>query len=120
MNAWILVGIAVIANISTNVSLKKFAASLPDRAAGESMLPALLSPWLWIGGLCGMILLGSYMLAIRTLDLSVSYAVVTSAALVGITLASMLFLDEALTFVKVVGVALVIVGILMITRTNGA
>ena len=120
MTPWIFIALAVAANVACNIMLKKAMSGLAGAAGLDLAKQALASPWFWGGAVSGGVLLLSYLLAIRTLDLSVSYAVVTSAALIGITLCAMLFLGEAATAPKLLGVALVIAGIILISRSQGA
>ncbi|MEM7364913.1 MAG: SMR family transporter [Pseudomonadota bacterium] len=113
--AWVFVVIAVVANVATNLLLKKAMTSMSGE--GSLVLEALSSPWLWGGILAGLVLLGSYLMAIRELDLSISYAVVTAAALIGVTLMSALLFEESLTAMKGVGVVLIIVGIAALSQS---
>ncbi|HSL41285.1 MAG TPA: hypothetical protein VK857_13005 [Desulforhopalus sp.] len=113
---WVYLAVAVIANIATNLLLKKTMRSLDAPLGVELGRQALLSPWLWGAFAAGGLLLLSYILAIRTMDLSLSYAIVTSAALLGITFFAWMVFGEPLTSTKIFGVILIIAGIILVTR----
>ena len=65
-----------------------------------------------------VVLLGCYLLAIRGLGLSISYAFVTSLSLIGITLVAAMVFGETLTVQGGIGVVLVISGLLLIARSS--
>ncbi|MDH3347167.1 MAG: hypothetical protein OEM02_03575 [Desulfobulbaceae bacterium] len=90
--------------------------SIDSPLGAELVKEALLSPWIWASFVAGGVLLLSYLLAIRTMDLTLSYAIVTSAALLTITVISSFVFGEALTAMKITGVVLIIFGITFITR----
>lgn len=113
---WFYLAIAVCANVATNLMLKKTMAAVDAPFGAALAKQALFTPWLWGAFIAGGILLGSYLLAIRTLDLSLSYAIVTSAALIGITVFAAIVFGEAMTVMKLSGTALIILGIVLITR----
>ena len=113
--AWVYVAIAVVANVATNLLLKKAMTSMSDE--GSLVFQAATSVWLWGGIVAGLVLLGSYLMALRELDLSISYAVVTAAALIGVTLMSALLFNESLNLMKALGVALIIVGIAALSQS---
>jgi multidrug transporter EmrE-like cation transporter len=113
---WFYLLVAVIANIATNLLLKKTMRSIEAPLGVELARQAVLSPWLWGAFVAGGLLLLSYILAIRTMDLSLSYAIVTSAALLGITFFAWLVFHEPLTVTKIFGVLLIIGGIILVTR----
>ena len=107
--------IAVIANTCTNIAFK-YAVINPSFQAEDAKWNALLfDPWLWAGGVSGCILLGSYLSAIRTIDLGIAYAAVTSLALVLLTAASALLFGEQMDVRKLIGIALVISGVTLLT-----
>lgn len=120
MSAWAFIAAAVLANVATNVMLKKLMAGAAAAGGIPLLIELLTSWWFWGAAMSGIILVGSYLLAIRTLDLSVSYSIVTASALIGISIASALLLDESLSLAKLAGIALIIAGIYLISRTQGA
>ena len=120
MLPWVFVSIAIVANVCCNMMLKQAMAAAGGGAGMALARTVLLSPWFWGGAIAGFVLLISYLMAIRTLDISVSYSIVTSAALIGISISAMIFLGEAITLPKALGVGLVIAGIALISTSQGA
>ncbi|MEO1137362.1 MAG: hypothetical protein AAFW68_12280 [Pseudomonadota bacterium] len=120
MSAWGFIAAAVLANIATNVMLKKLMAGASNASGIPLVIELVTSWWFWGAAISGVVLVGGYLLAIRTLDLSVSYSIVTASALIGISIASALLLGESLTLVKLAGIALIIAGIYLISMTQGA
>ena len=112
---WFCLAIAVAANVATNLLLKKTMNSADAPFGVELARQVVFSPWLWASLVAGGLLLASYLLAIRTLDLSLSYAIVTCTALLSITIFSSFFFGESLTVLKITGILLIISGIVLIT-----
>jgi multidrug transporter EmrE-like cation transporter len=112
---WILLAVAVAANIASNFLFKTAMASFPETVDAASLFKFAFNPYLWLGGTACVVLLASYLLALREIDLMTSYAFVISLSLVGITVLSPLLLGTTLPLGRIAGVALVISGILLLT-----
>ncbi len=113
---WIALFVAVAANVFANVALKIGMREV-DVSADWRTIPALIAnPWLWVGGSLAGILLGSYLLAIKGIPLSIAYPVVTGLAMVGIAIASAWFLGESLGVSKLMGVCFVIFGVYLLSN----
>lgn len=111
---WIALCVAILANVLANVSLKLALEKAGHAAGGVSILTFLQQPWAWAGVFAAAVLLASYLVAIRYVGLGVSYATVTSVALVLITvLASMVF-GETLTLASIAGVTLIVAGVALV------
>jgi multidrug transporter EmrE-like cation transporter len=118
LTSWILVLAAAASNVLANVMLKKTITALPAREGVTTALKTALGMGsFWAFGFACVFLLTFYILALRTLDLSVAYAVVTSSALIGMVAASAWLLDEPATVIKITGCLLIIVGIFLISKT---
>ena len=115
---WILLTIAVCANIVANIMFKIAMKDMPGELSAKSILQLAAMPSLWAGAISCVVLLASYLLAIRELGISTSYAFVTSISLLGITITAAFVFSEALTLTKMLGVVIVIVGITMISRAE--
>lgn len=115
MTAWIALIVAVLANVLTNVSLKLAVKNVSDASPEQLLTSFLTQSWTWIGMFSGGVLLGSYLVAIRSLGLGFSYATVTSLALVLITTTATFVLDERPTPATFLGIALVLLGIVVLT-----
>ena len=116
MSGWIFVALAVAANVAANFFLKKAATTLSAYAGFELAREALLSPWIWLVGVSGFVLLICYALALRSLELSTAYAAVTSLALVGVLLVSSLTQLEQISIMNGLGVMLIMLGIYFIAK----
>jgi multidrug transporter EmrE-like cation transporter len=117
---WILLAVAVTANIASNLLFKNAMAAFPATVDAGSLLRFAFNPYLLLGVTSCAVLLGSYLLALREIDLMTSYAFVISLSLVGITVLSALLLGTQLSPARLAGVALVISGILLLTFSHGA
>ena len=81
MTGWIFLGVAVIANVVTNFSLRAAVRSLDLTSVQSAVVGLIQSPAAWIGGVGAVTLLLSFMAAIRMLALSTSYAILTALAI---------------------------------------
>lgn len=113
---WLLLGCTVASNVLANVAFKLTMRSIEGPLGTGMVAAALTKGWFWAGTVACATLLGSYLLALRQLGLSASYAVVTSSALVGISVTSHFVFGERLTSGKMLGIALVIAGLFLIVR----
>ncbi len=109
---WLLLSLTVGCNICSNVLLK--AASLRGGAPGFAELLPWRNPQLFFGFLFAGATLLLYMLTLRKFELSVAYPVVTSLALLGIFLSSWMFFGEDMRMVKLLGAALIVVGVVLL------
>lgn len=116
--AWIFLTGAVIANVASNLAFKRAMQDAPEELSFSAIFPFLFNPFLWIGGLSCCVLLACYLLAIRDLGLSISYAFVTSLSLVGISTAAAILFRETLTLQGGIGIALVIAGLLTLSTAG--
>ena len=116
--AWIFLTVAVLSNIVSNMMFKLAMAAFPQERTFETLFKFALNPYLWLGGLACVLLLGCYLLALRDLGLMMSYVFVISLSMVGISIASVLFLGEPISFQSALGMAMVIGGVSLITLAN--
>src|SRR5512147_3040934 len=116
--AWVYLLIAVASNIASNFSFKMAMAAFPAEIEFHALIRFALNPYLWFGALCCVTLLITYLLALREIELLVSYAFVISLSLVGITLLSPVLLNEPLKLASIVGAGLVIAGIGVLTLSS--
>lgn len=113
MNEPMIALIAVVCNVGAQVSMK-YAGRAGSATSG---LEAFLSPWL----LAALVLYGlSFLLTVRVFavnPLSVASPVMAGCTFLLITLSSWLVFSEGLGVQKLAGIALIFVGILMLTRS---
>ncbi len=112
--AWILLGLAVIANVAANMSFKIAMVAFPSSVDAASLFKFLLTPHLWLGATCCGVLLISYLMALRELELTVSYAFVISLSLIGITALSPWILGDGISLQKVLSIGLVVTGLVLL------
>lgn len=118
--AWIFLTIAVLSNVTSNMMFKLAMAAFPEERNFETLLRFAFNPYLWVGGMACVLLLGCYLLALRDIGLMMSYVFVISLSMVGISLASVLFLGEPVSLQSAIGMAMVIGGVSLITLSNTA
>ena len=113
---WIFVASAAASNVLANVMLKKTVAALPPEGGLPALKAALGMGTFWAFAAGGFMLLVFYVLALKAFELSLVYAIVTSAALAGVLVASTLFLGETASPLKIAGCVLIVAGIFLISR----
>ena len=113
---WIAMYAAVIFNVGANYMFKIGMQSTEIGLSMGALKSMILNVWLWLGGFSAVLLLGSYLYAIKGVPLSSAYPIVTGGAMVGIALVAALSLNEVMAPGKLAGIALVIVGVGMITH----
>jgi small multidrug resistance pump len=116
--AWSALSIGVIANVIANISLKYAVRKTSDIPLGHFLVRFLLESWTWIGLCAGVVLLACYLLAIRDLGLGLSYAILTSVALVLVTISAAIAFQERLSPMTFVGIGLIVVGIAVLTSVE--
>lgn len=118
--AWIFLTIAVLSNVTSNMMFKLAMASFPQERTFETLFRFAFNPYLWLGGMACVVLLSCYLLALRDNGLMVSYVFVISLSMVGISIASVVFLGEPISLQSSLGMAMVIGGMSLITLANQA
>ncbi len=115
---WMALLFAVVANAVSNIAFKKGVTELPTDQGALGFLKLFLEPWIWVGGVMAVVLLGCYLYALRGIDLSIAYPAVTGLAMLGIALGGMLFLDEAMSLSKGIAMALIVAGVVLLKQTS--
>ena len=118
--AWLLLAVAVLSNVTSNIMFKVAMRSLPTERDLGAMLRFALNPFLVTGFAACATLLVCYLLALRSLGLMVSYTVVISMSLVGITVVSVFVLHEGVSGRALAGIGLVLAGIALLTTSPAA
>lgn len=106
--------VAVLANIVSNVSLRRAVRDVDTQSAFSIATGLLTSPAAWLGIASAGLLLAAYMTAIRSLPLSMCYAAVTVLAMAGLTAWGGLTGTEVITPLRLLGLALVVAGICLV------
>mgnify|MGYP006282075171 FL=1 len=110
---------AVLANVVANLSFKRGMTTAHDGLAATApwtakALQLLANPWLWLGGVSAVLLLGAFLMALRTVPVSVAYPVTTASAVLGIVGGGVLLLGETLSWTNALGTAFVVVGLILL------
>lgn len=112
---WSALLVAVCANVLTNVSFKL---AVQQLAGPVDIRAFMVSPWAWAGLISGLLLLSSFIVAIRGLELSVAYPAVTGLAMVGILIVGYFLFSETLNWQKIVGVGFVVTGVIILSQVK--
>lgn len=112
------VGFCVLSGTAAEVLLKKGAAGTADLPSAVPWLglTGLNSGWTWLSIVCTLAGFFSWMSAIRVLPLGVAFPL-TNAVQVLVPLSCWYFLGEAINPLRWCGIALVVVGLLVVART---
>jgi multidrug transporter EmrE-like cation transporter len=112
---WLILFLGIAANASASVLVKM--AVTPPRS-----LPSLQDPWSALGNAplwAGVLLYGAafvlYALALTKLPLNVAHPILTAGAIATVAMLSVVLFREPLPWTTAAGIALVIVGVLLIT-----
>jgi multidrug transporter EmrE-like cation transporter len=111
---WLALFVAVLANATANVAFKKTMTNASFETTFFNLLKLAADPWMWVGSVSAALLLGSYLYALKGLDLSVAYPAVTGLAMLAIAFAGATFLDEAMSVWKLVAIILITIGVIML------
>ena len=115
----ILLGLGVLANVGAQLSLKSTVRG-QELLTGErgtlGVLGLLARPFFWLALALYAVGFLSYTIALSKLELSKAYPVSSAAAIVMIAAISFLFFKESLDAMKVIGLALLVVGIFLVLR----
>ena len=111
MNAFVLLMLAIIFNVTANYLLKAKATSIDT----SSLLGQLSSlPFLW-----AMMFFGANMIlysrALKSIDLSYAYPILVGSSIVAIYLLSLFFLEERVSWTRLGGSVLVVAGVLLVS-----
>jgi multidrug transporter EmrE-like cation transporter len=116
MTHWLALFVCVVANVTANISFKRFVDATEIEPSWRDLVNIVLQPWLWAGLVTAVVVLGSYLYAIKVVPLGAAYPIVTSLATVGIFLAGAMLFGEPLKPIRILGVLLVIGGVLLVSR----
>lgn len=113
MSHWTLIVIAAVANIVLNLCLRQTGKAINTESVSTIVLGLFVTPWAWLSVLSAGVLLTAFVAAIRVYSLSLTYAAVTSIAMVGLTVVGVLLQFETVNTLRVAGLGLIVAGILV-------
>lgn len=108
-----LILLAALANVCLTLSLKKVGQSLDTSSASSMVLSLFTSIWIWLGVLCGIVLLSAFIAAIRQYSLAVTYIAVTALAMTVLTGLELTTNEGAGSFTRLAGLGLIVVGLVL-------
>lgn len=106
----------VLGNVTANVGFKRMVETANFEPTLANAAALITNPWAWLGGAGSLLLLFSYLYAIRSMPLGVAYPIATSLGTVAVALAGVLIFSESLRASNIIGIALVVTGVLLISR----
>jgi multidrug transporter EmrE-like cation transporter len=112
---WFTLAVAVVSNVIANLAFKKAMMHLRGETAIVSISLALRQPWLWVGMAAALLLLASYILALRHFHVSFAYSTVTGLALALMTILSAYLFGDRLGGLQIAGIAFVMLGVLLLS-----
>lgn len=115
--SWVALIVATLANVISNTALKKAMSSIDAGIERNVALQLASQTSLWIGLFSALVLLLSYLFAIRTISVATAYASTTSLAMVGILILESRILGTTIGFTKIFGMMFVACGIVLLTWT---
>lgn len=114
MIGWIALVVALVLNASANVFLKAGSEVLREGLTKEVLIAAVTNPYL-LGGVCLFALnVLCYTFALSRLPLSLAYPAMVIGGLLIITTVSVLIFGESLSYLQVGGLALIVVGVILL------
>jgi small multidrug resistance pump len=118
--SYVFLILALTLNATANVLMKVGANRLATSGARETLSSAATNLYL-VGGL-GLFALNIlfYIAALRKLDLSFAYPVMTAGSLLLVVLVSVLALKERITALESVGILLMLAGLALVSQRGGA
>lgn len=114
---WVLLFSTAALTAFSNLMLKGVRAGAPGipRGSPGSLLAMLVDPRFLVGALCLALAMIPYTIALRKIDLSVAYPVMTTTVTLLVAVISVLALKEPFTLAKAAGMASVIGGVVLLT-----
>jgi len=109
--------ILIIILITVFANLADLLLKIGANRAGDSLgdpLAVFLTPWIWMGALLGIGAMGLWVYILARHHISHAYPIFVGLGFLNITLASWLFLDEAISTRRLAGTGLIMAGIVIV------
>lgn len=112
--AYLLIIVAIFANVLTNVSLKKLTKSI-DWELSIAIIPQLLfSAWAWLAFISGISLIFCFMASLKYFPMPIVYGSIVAGALGLLSVVSWMVFGEELSTLNLAGIAAVTVGLFLL------
>jgi multidrug transporter EmrE-like cation transporter len=92
---------------------KQSAIFFKDHIELGTYLKYLLNPWLYLAGISFFAAAIVYVKILTNMQLSIVYPIITTLAYVFTILASVYFFSEKITFINIIGISIIFIGILL-------
>jgi multidrug transporter EmrE-like cation transporter len=113
MASYAMLVVALLVNGTASLFIKAAA----RRAGPEGSIVGQLADWRFLAGLgCFGLALVCYSFALRRIDLSVGYPVMTGGGLILVTAISALLFAETITPIRLAGIVCILVGVILASR----
>lgn len=120
MTHWLLLLLTIALNAVANLLLKHAALDRPEWDAAKGIIANLwevfATPLLVCAVFCLGLALIAYAIALRNINLSVAYPVMTTSVVVLVALFSAIYFGEPVTLVKTAGTVFVISGVILLSQ----
>lgn len=120
MTHWLLLLLTIVLTAVANLLLKHAAVNRQAMGETEGVIANLwemfTTPSLVLGIFCLGLAVIVYAIALRNINLSVAYPVMTTSVMVLVAFFSVLFFGEPVTLVKTVGTVVVISGVILLSQ----
>ena len=119
MTHWLLLLLTIILTAVANLLLRYAAINRQSEAKGiaANLLEIFTTPSLILGISCLGFAVIAYAVALRHINLSVAYPVMTTSVVVIVAACSAVFFGEPVTLVKTVGTVIVICGVILLSQS---
>jgi multidrug transporter EmrE-like cation transporter len=119
MTHWLLLFVTIVLTAVANILLKYAAVNRQSEAKGlvANLWEIFTTPSLILGISCLGIAVLAYAVALRNINLSVGYPVMTTSVVVMVAIFSAVFFGETFTLVKIVGTVIVICGVILLSQS---
>ena len=114
--SYALLAVALTLNALANVFLKVGSARLPEWSDPALLSRLFANPYLLLGLVLFALNVLVYATALARLNLSVAYPVMVAGSMIVVVVLSAAYLKEAVTPVQLSGIALLILGIVLVSR----
>lgn len=120
MTHWLLLLLTIILTAVANLLLKYAAVNRQELGEAKGIIASLweifTTPSLMLGIFCLGLAVLAYAVALRHINLSVAYPVMTTSVVVLVAIFSTIYFGEPITLVKTAGTVMVISGVILLSQ----
>ncbi len=119
MRYYLVLTVAIVANSAANILIK-----IGMNKVGGVEIASLNDIWqkflmnyvVWLGIICFGIALLSYSFVLSHIQLSIAYPIMTSVGFILVIVVSLLYLNETLSLIQIIGIVLILFGVWLVAR----